>query len=235
MDVKPQTSFIPKKPLTPIASVSHSSSVSFSFFGLIAILIFAISILSAGGVMAWKYILEKKQVGYIADLEAAKEAFDPALIQELKSVSMKLTTAKELLNSHAAVSEFFSVLGDATLKSVRFKNFRFSNSGKDLKVTMSGEAESFSSIAKQSDVFGANKKLKDPILSSLALEQNGNVSFDFTAAVEPAILSYSKSVIKAATASSSAQSGATGTTGAPATTTSAPAATTSATGTPLRQ
>jgi hypothetical protein len=61
---------------------------------------------------------------------------------------------------------------------------------------MGGIASSFSSVALQSDIFGENKFIQEPIFSNLNLDSKGDVIFDFSAFVDPRLLSYSDSILK---------------------------------------
>lgn len=106
-----------------------------------------------------------------------------------------------MINNHLAVSEIFSIISKLTIAGVRFSSFDFSAPSKDadgIKVSMRGVGSSFSAIAFQSQVFGqsqkygSNKVLKNPVLADLSLDQNGNVGFTFTTTINPADLSYSK-------------------------------------------
>jgi hypothetical protein len=69
---------------------------------------------------------------------------------------------------------------------------------KSYKINMKGLANSYSSVAWQSDVFGrsdrygTNKIIKDPVLSNLSVDEQGNVSFDFSANISESDISYSK-------------------------------------------
>jgi hypothetical protein len=194
MDIKPQTSFIPKKPIMTQQGASHSGGVHINIFMTLAVIIFIASILGAGGVFAWGKVLKQQEIKNAETLRQAREAFDPALIEDLKKVSSRLALSKEVLNKHIAASDLFAIIEELTLQSVRFKNFTFSNSEKEIRVSMSGEAENFTSIALQSDVFGKSKKILEPVISNLSLEQNGNVSFEFSAKIPPSALSYASKV-----------------------------------------
>jgi hypothetical protein len=69
---------------------------------------------------------------------------------------------------------------------------------------MQGYGSSLSAVAFQSDVlnqleqYGLRKIIRNPILSDPALDANGTVSFNFSATIDPAALSYMKSVEPAA-------------------------------------
>jgi hypothetical protein len=93
------------------------------------------------------------------------------------------------------MSQFFDLLEQATLKSVRFKDFRYNASGDGRSsIALSGEADSFAAVALQSDAFGQSRFIREPIFSNLDLDNKGNVIFDFSAFVDPSLISYTRGV-----------------------------------------
>jgi len=200
MDTKFQTSFIPKKPiLMDQKSISHSGGTSVFMF--ISVLIFILSIVAAAGTFVWKDIQIKSQAENILKLKKAEARFDSALIEKLKKANTKIDLANKLFKKHIDVVEMFSIINALTADGITFNSFDFTapdTEGGDLKITMKGVGNSFSSIAWQSDVFGKsssfgkNRVLKNPILSDLALDAKGNVAFSFTASINSADVLYEK-------------------------------------------
>lgn len=174
---------------------------------LIGILVFGASL--AGAVftfLAQGYSL-KVQEQYKIDLAENEKRFNIPLIEELKRANTKIDLAQQLLKNHLAVSEALTIVAALTAEKVRFTDFEFTapdNLGKVgaapgvYKIRMKGSADSFNSIAFQSDVFGrsekygTNKVLKNPILSDLAVDEDGNVKFNFTAELSLPDISYEK-------------------------------------------
>ena len=200
METKFQTSFIPKKPLVSDSTV-HVSHSGTSVFMVVAVLLFIASLAGGAFTFVWKNVLLKSQESYKTQLANKKKRFNTTLIEELKRANTKIDLSKQLLANHLAASEVFSIISKLTIAGVRFSSFDFTAAAKDsdgIKVTMKGVGNSFSAIAFQSDVFGqsqkygSNKVLKNPVLSDLSLDQNGNVGFVFTTTINPADLSYSK-------------------------------------------
>jgi hypothetical protein len=72
--------------------------------------------------------------------------------------------------------------------------------GEEIKVSLKGYGTSLSAVAWQSDVlgnlerYGLRKVVKNPILSDPALDSNGTVSFGFTASIDPASMTYERSL-----------------------------------------
>jgi hypothetical protein len=218
MEPKFQTSFIPKKQLS-VATSGGSSRHSVSILMTIALLVFIISIAGAGFAFAWERVLNSQQEAYKSDLAKDQNQFNTDLITTLTTADTKISIAKTLLADHLAVSQIFSIISQLTISSVRWKSLQFaapgsaggaSAAGPGISISMQGEADSFYSVAYQSDVFGqsaefgTNKVIKNPVLSNLSVDPTtGHVDFAFTATMDPAELSY-VAQLAGSTASSSA-------------------------------
>ncbi len=183
-----QTSFIPKKSFDDVGTpkAPKRSGILFALSTILLIL----SLLSAGGVFAYGRFLESSITNKKGALQKARAAFEPELIRELSHLDMKFKTAEELLNSHIAVSGIFDLLEDTTLETVRFTDFSFGLDPKGIRLMMSGSARSFSSVALQSDEFGKNRFISEPVFSGFDLDERGNVTFSVSSLVDSAVVSY---------------------------------------------
>ncbi|MES3030896.1 MAG: hypothetical protein V4697_00605 [Patescibacteria group bacterium] len=199
METKFQTSFIPKKPIVADQKIRKSGGTSVFMF--LATLIFIASIAGAVFSVIWKGVLLQAQESYKERLVESEKRFNTNLIEELKKANTKIDLGKQLLKNHLAVSEVFGIISRLTIEGVQFESFDFSGAAKDgegLKISMKGKGNSFSAIAFQSDVFGqsqrygSNKILKNPVLSDLNLDDKGNVGFTFTTSIDPTDISYEK-------------------------------------------
>ena len=198
METKFQTSFIPKK---PVAAASQTRSAGLSLFLLISIIVFFVSLGLAGYVFLQKNVLIQKIASDQSTIKTNQGNFtsDSNTIESLVTLNSRINVAKNLLGMHVAVSPIFNFLQQATLKSVRFKSFTFTSAGKDttgaskVSVQMSGVARDWETVASQADEFGKvdyKKTISEPKISSLTLNQDGSVSFIFTAFVSPDLLVY---------------------------------------------
>ena len=201
METKFQTSFIPKRPLVSDTTTKVRKSGGTSVFMFIGTLIFIASLAGAVFSVIWKGVLLQAQESYKVKLVESEKRFNTNLIEELKKANTKIDLGKQLLKNHLAVSEIFGIVSRLTIEGVQFTSFDFSSPAKDsegLKVSMRGVGESFSAIAFQSDVFGQsqkygnNKILKNPVLSDLNLDAKGNVAFTFSTTINPADIAYDK-------------------------------------------
>jgi hypothetical protein len=203
MDTKFQTSFIPKKPILMDQKITHHGGTSIFMF--VSIIIFILSIAGAVFSVIWKDVLIKQQKVHIGMINQAEERFDIATIEKLKKANLKITLGNRLLKEHLAVSEVFDIINRLTSDGIRFNSFEFTGGFNDkdgVKITMGGYGTSFSAIAWQSKVFGEsekfgkNKVLKNPILTNLQLNSvDGSVGFTFTATINPEDVLYEKVLV----------------------------------------
>jgi hypothetical protein len=168
---------------------------------LLAVILFILSISGAAFTLIWKNVLSKTQQDYIDTLTKNEREFKPDTIEMLSAVNKKIDTSEQLLNNHLAPVEIFNIVGQLTAEHIRFSSLEFTApiTKKDgVIITMRGEGNSFKDIAFQSDVFGqsvqygTNKVIKNPILSDLGVNQNGNISFTFTTNIDAGDISYAK-------------------------------------------
>jgi len=189
MDPVVPTSFIPKKPLVGEASRGGGGGL----LVLLAVLIFVASIVAAGGAFAYGKYLDKALADKKESLKKAEGAFDTASIIDLSRLDIRLGQARELLQSHVAPSGVFTFLSATTLERVQFTslNLAVSPDG-SAKILLTGIADSFSSLALQSDQFSTAKVLRDVVFSGISTGANGLVQFSVSANVDPSILSYAR-------------------------------------------
>ena len=190
MEKEFQTSFIPKKPLAE-ARVPRKRPIG--VFVLLATILFFTSLITGIGVYFYKASLLRQVESMSVSLEKAKAAFEPSLIEDFQILDRRINSANEVLSKHLIVSPIFETLQELTLKSIRFTSFDFLRNGDQIiNVTIKGLSKDYDSIAIQSDLFGQNKYIKNPIFSNLNLDLKGNISFDFTFSVDQEFLLYQR-------------------------------------------
>jgi len=189
MDPQVQASFIPKKSLEMGATPRGGGFGGLLF--LIALLIFIASLVAAGASFAYMQYLNNAIASKAKSLALAEGAYDPGTIQDLVRLDSRLTQAKLLLQKHVAASGIFAFLSTQTLANVAFSSFSYNlNSDGSANISMSGSADSFSTVALQSDQFGGNKLLKNVVFTGITADAQGHVSFSVSATVDPSVLSY---------------------------------------------
>jgi len=190
MEVKMQTSFIPKKPIVE----ASSSGSGVSLFLLLSIIIFIVAVALALGVWLWQGSLVKQIAQAKLDLVAAKSSYEEDTINPLIRLSDRISESQTLLANHLAVSPVFLLLEKNVLKNVRLKTMKFSFTGKDqIKIDLSGTASNYNVLSKQSDAFGREDLrpyISQPVISDFSPTPDGSVAFNFTAMVNPKLVSY---------------------------------------------
>ena len=216
MEPKFQTSFIPKKPISPLGGfggmsgglagapsvkVSHKGV---SIFMTIAVIVFVLSLAAIGGAYLWKGYLKQTQQEYKVALAERERQFDIGLIERLKQIETQINTSKQLLANHIALSQAFDIISRMTIANVRFLSMDLSMpaGGKGgINVSMKGYGTSLQAVAFQSDVlgqlslYGLSRDIRNPIVSDPTLDPNGSVNFGFSAALDPGSLSYKESLV----------------------------------------
>ena len=192
MEVKMQTSFIPKKPI--IESRNEGSGIS--LFLLLSIIVFIVAVALAGGIWLWQNSLISEIKKGKAALESARDTYEKGTIDPLIRLDDRIEESKNLLANHIAVSPVFIMLEKFTVKNIRYKNMKFSYAGKDkIKIDLSGIASTYDALSVQSDIFGSGD-LKDilsqPVVSDFNPNVDGSISFNFTAVVNSDLVSYYK-------------------------------------------
>ena len=161
-------------------------------FFLLALIIFVISLVSAGAAFGYRQILNNTISGKDTDLRRAEGAFDAGTIQDLLRMDSRLKQARGLLQKHVAPSAILYFLSTITLERVQLNSFDMTlNKDGGASISVSGTADSFSSVALQSDQFGSTKVLKDVIVSGVSVNDTGKVSFSVNATVDPSLVLYS--------------------------------------------
>lgn len=200
MDPQVSASFIPKKPLT--GEPRRRGMSGGGLIGLSSMLIFIISLIAAGAVFAYTQYLNVSLSSKKDSLEKAQSAFNTEAIEDLIRLDQRLMASKTILSKHVAASAIFSFLSAETLESVQFNKFEFAlDDDRAAVLTLSGQADNFSTIALQSDQFGASKVLSDVIFSDIVITPaTGKVTFTVSAKVDPDFLLYSRAIVESGAA-----------------------------------
>jgi hypothetical protein len=192
METKMQTSFIPKKPMVE----SRSEGAGMSLFLLLSIIIFIVSLALGGGVWIWKNSLTAQIQKDKEALVAAKNSYEENTINPLIRLDDRIQVSNTLLAKHLAISPVFLLLEKNILANVRLKSLKFAyGTGSQVKLDLTGSAQSYEALSKQSDAFGAENLrpfISGPVISDFSPTADGSIAFTFTALVNSSLISYSK-------------------------------------------
>ena len=164
-------------------------------FFLLALLVFIMSLISAGAVFGYQRILSNNIADKDNSLRKAEGAFDAGTIQDLLRLDNRLAQARGLLQKHVAPSAILYFLSTITLERVQLNSFDMTlNKDGSASLNLAGVADSFSSVALQSDQFGSTKVLKDVIVSGVSVNDIGKVSFSVNATIDQSLILYSNNL-----------------------------------------
>lgn len=194
MDSGIQSSFIPHEADVVIAPDRRYEGPGglADLFSLLGIVLFVASLALGVGVFLYQQFLTAQAASKLEQLNRAKAAFDPALVQRLIRLDDRMHAADDILSAHIAPSIIFDSLNQATLATVSFTSLEIDAADrKGITATMRGIAKSVNSVALQDDIFSKNGVVTNPIFSGIGREQDG-VHFTLKIMINNAALSFEK-------------------------------------------
>ncbi len=159
-------------------------------FVVLSVVLFVASVALAAGVFLYQGYLQTATKTKSSELDRAKAAFEPSLINQLTRLDDRMLAGEKLLEAHIAPTVILRILEQSTLQSVAFDSFSFSGSDKSkMTLRMQGVAKSVNAIALQADLFGKTGVIASPIFSNITRQQDG-IHFEVSAVVNPANITY---------------------------------------------
>lgn len=159
-------------------------------FSSIATLVFVVMILLAIGVFAYGKVIENQIEDRRLLLEGQSEKLELGFVNEATKTHDRMEAIENILDGHVQASALFSFLGATTLKSVQFTSFEFTHDEAPT-VALGGLAQSFASLALQSDAFRENESVVEVAISDIDLDESGNVTFSAQLILDPTVIQYS--------------------------------------------
>lgn len=194
MEPKFQTSFIPKRPIVAQEGTGIKVIRSTNIFSVIATVMFLVTIIISGGLFVYKTVLSGQIEQAKKEVEMARGAIEPEKIKELIDANSRIVSSKNLLDTHVASSKILLLLQDLTIKRMRFTELTYRNLEDEIDLNIKGEVQTYNALAQQETIFSQSEFFKNPKFSSLSLSENGAVLVEFTAKLDPSVVSYKKAL-----------------------------------------
>ena len=192
------TTFIPKKPIVPETSGPRPVSRPVGLLSAFSAVLFFVAIVCAVGVYVWQQYETQQSTKLAASIAIVEKSFDPQLITQLQTLDTQLKSANTVLADHTVVTPIFNVLASSTLPQIQFtKMGLIDDPVNGMSVTMSGVADSYQTIAQESDVLGSTSAFKNVLFSNFVLTTAGQISFDLSFDVDPSITNFSTAPLAA--------------------------------------
>lgn len=191
----PKISFIPKGSLVREESFLERSRPR-SVIGVTAISVFVLVFGVFVGLSVYNNSLNAIVAEKTEEIKNAQKEFsDAPEVLEAKNFQARANLARELLDSHLVASPVFKFLSDNTVTSVYYDKFLFSHNGGVSSLQLSGEAQSYASLANQIDTFQKQQKILEGLfVDNISLTNFGSVTFTFTMTFNPNFLLYTKNI-----------------------------------------
>jgi hypothetical protein len=198
MESDEKTTFIPKKSLqdslgtTSREYVKKRDTQGPGFH--VALLTFALVLLTSGGVFLYTNILVKEITKQEAVLKQIHNQFDSMLIQKLVRNDHRLRGVTTVLKEHIAPSVLFAEIERITLKDVYFEKYSFIELPKQntTEVAITGIANSFESVALQLQEFESHASFHVPRISVLEFTPEKLITFGIITEVDPDFIQFAR-------------------------------------------
>ena len=200
-----RTTFIPQKPASTLTR-TDAPPRTVNIVVLLGVVIFLGALAAAAGFYFYRAVLLRDIGTLSSSITRAEEIISPALVARLGEFDKRAGTVKTLLDNHIVLTPVFDLLSALAIGSVRFSKFEYvlGREG-NAKMTLSGEARSYSALAAESDILGKSEHVKEPIFSNFELNPQGNVTFNFSAKINKGLQLY-RNTLSPETAPASAPS-----------------------------
>ena len=190
METGIKSSFIPRDATTSTSTRGRSPPGLADLMLLISVVLFVTSVSLGIGVFLYLQFLQGSSTSKLKQLELAKQAFEPSLIEQLTRLDDRMRASDQVLSAHIAPTLFFHLLEQVTLQTVAFQHLDFQAvDQQNMNIKVNGIAASVNSIALQADYLSKSGMITSPIFSNIN-RQPGGVGFDLSAIVNPMAIRY---------------------------------------------
>lgn len=181
-------SFVPKQPVR--SANRPKANQSLNVFSMASLVLLIAAAILAGAVFGYSLLLEREKSQKTEELTQIQQSVDQAAVEDLVRFGHRLTAAQEILNNHLTPSALFAVLERDTVSGVQFSDFQYQIGDEgEIAITLQGLAESFNTLAYQSQVLSQNPFLRNQIFADTSVEgETESVSFSFSATVSDELI-----------------------------------------------
>ena len=197
MEPQLPTSFIPKRPITNDVVSTPTRNRTVGLLSLLTGVIVVATAVSFAGTYLYEKSLASKKTRLEQQINDAKSGIGSDFLSDMKRLNARISGVKTLLGGHIVISPIFEALEATTLRSVQYKRFGYefkldaTTKAQVVQVELDGTAKTYSTIALQSDAFAQSSLIKNPVFSSLTVDdKTGTIGFKLLFDVAPADLSF---------------------------------------------
>ena len=195
MEPKFQSSFIPRGPAATTGMAPRVKEVrGGGLYSYISLTIFVVSLILALLVFGYKLYVKGNINSMGEEIGVAQNDLIPSSAREFIRLNDRIKSTETLLKNHTIVSPLFEFLEKSTVKTVRFSELTYITNDAGVELIMTGQAQSYASVALQADIFSKSPYFKNVVFSDLRLDERGNVVFTFRSMLDNSLISYQRQV-----------------------------------------
>jgi len=172
------TSFVPKTPQAPKRGLASGHNL----FLVVALFLGGLAVIASVGTYLYDQYLTHELERKAEALAVAQREVNEEQVEDFVRLRDRLTSGRELLQSHIALSQVFDVLEAETLTTVRFSSLKLTVADDHTaQLDIEGTARNFNALAAQSNAFAGEKGIRRAIFSGIVVNRDNTVSFRLTA------------------------------------------------------
>ncbi len=194
-------SFIPKSTYARPGTKTFYQEAGVGFLFKLAAAFLFLSLAAFGASFWYKSQLIKEIEQLKPSVDRAKAALDPSFVSDAENLVNRIAIARNIIFNHRFSSHIFGILEKLTYEDVRFTNYNYfvkensvseqgQNQNFTLDLKLSGEAKSYTALAKQAEIFKSEPLVTSANFSGFNLTSDGTISFSLDLGLNLSILSY---------------------------------------------
>jgi hypothetical protein len=192
MELKFQNSFIPKKQVGGSLEKAVYYAEGTNIFSLAATLFFLGTILLYGGLFFYKKLLIKQIMQADQAVVDARTAIEPETIVRLLDADARMSATLGLLEKHLVTTNLLLLLGENTVRTLKYNDFNYRNRDGTPIITISGQVANYNGLAYQQKKLAENEQIREVKFSEIDLLESGDVKFKLESKVDFSLISYKK-------------------------------------------
>lgn len=154
--------------------------IVFSKTGGAIVILFVLSLLLYGGLLLYQNQAEADLNNIKEEIMNLYQSRDPEIESAIVNLDKKLGIVKELFDNHVYWSKLFNKIEGLTIPEVYFSDAKLNFSSEDVNVVFSGNALSYTVLARQVLSFQDDSLVEEVRVSGISLGTIGGIDFDLS-------------------------------------------------------
>ena len=151
-----------------------------------AFAVFIVAAAAYGGLFFVNRAQMQTRQQLIDEITTKQDDLRPRVLDEIFAFDERLKRIGSVLSQHPIPSMIFAFLEETTHPRARFSNLNFSREG--MRLTMSGETDSYATLARQIAFFEGDLNVTRLEFGGLTRNQNGSVRFTINIMFAPSFI-----------------------------------------------